>query len=77
MSMKADVYEALAIQEAKLLERIAGHSVSHGEKGPCPTCGHLGVYDMKGFGLSSASIYFSVVDEKWRCMACEVASFGC
>jgi hypothetical protein len=75
--MKADVYEALANQEAKLLERIVGHSISHGEKGACPSCGHLGFYDMKGFGLAPTSIYFSIVDGKWRCMACEVDSFGC
>jgi hypothetical protein len=76
MGAKADAYEALVNEEARCLERAAGHPVSHGSGGTCPTCGHAGLYDLKGPGLSPASIYFSVADERWRCMVCDMAFTG-
>ncbi len=74
--MKTAAYEALAKKEAKSLEQVVGHSVGHGNEGTCPNCGHIGLYDMKGLGLSAASIYFSAADDKWQCMACEMDSLG-
>ncbi len=76
MSNGTAAYEALVNEEAKSLQRLAGHEVSHGSEGVCPSCGHQGIYDMKGCGLSGASIYFSAAVNKWCCMACELDPLG-
>lgn len=62
MSMKAEAYEALAKEESRSLAQVLGYWI----EGSCPTCGRMGV-----------SIHFSVADEMWRCMTCEMDSFGC
>lgn len=76
MSNEMHAYETIVSEKAKELEQTVGHAVSHGSEGTCPTCGHVGQYDLKGFGLSGASIYFATVVEKWRCMLCELDAVG-
>jgi hypothetical protein len=76
MSNRTAAYEALVNEEAKSLQLVSGHEVTHGSEGVCPRCGHQGIYDVKGSGISGASIYFSASEEKWRCMACEMEPLG-
>lgn len=77
MLMETHVYEALVIKKARALEEETGQQISHGGDGACPGCGHAGVYDLNGFGVAASSIYFSTAVDKWRCMCCEIDSYGC
>lgn len=75
--METHVYEALVSNKVRVLEQDAGHKISHGADGTCPSCGHVGIYDLRGGGVSPSSIYFSTAVEKWRCMSCGIDSYGC
>lgn len=70
-------YESIAEEKARSLAETVSHSVAHGSEGFCPTCGHAGFYDLKGLGVSGASIFYSTTEGKWRCMSCELDAFGC
>ena len=76
MGTKGDAYDVLVKEKARRLEQVVGHAVGHGREGACPNCGHTGLYDLQGSGLSAASIYFSITDESWRCMICDMAFTG-
>ncbi|WP_243372882.1 hypothetical protein [Geotalea sp. SG265] len=76
MTTKTAEYEALVKEKALSLQTNAGDCIAHGNEGACPCCGHLGIFDMKGSGLTAGSIYFSTAVNKWRCMACEIVQLG-
>jgi hypothetical protein len=70
MISKKIEYEAIAAEKARTLAQAVGHAVCHGSDGICPTCGHVGLYDLEGLGVSAASIFYSALDDKWRCSGC-------
>ncbi len=52
-------YESIAKEEACRLAQTLTHTVEHGSDGFCPNCGQPRIYDLKGLGVSAASIFFS------------------
>jgi hypothetical protein len=68
--MYAIDYETICREKAAKLQKSVAHVVSHGSKGECPKCGQIGIYDLKGVGLTAASIFYSTHHGQWRCMLC-------
>ena len=69
-------YEAVAGEKLMELGRSLGRTLAHGSAGVCPSCGHAGLFDIRGAGLSAASIYYSLATGSWRCPACELDPLG-
>lgn len=74
--MSVHTYELVSKIKADLLQQSVTHTVEHGNTGECPTCGHHGIYDLNGSGLTASSIFFSTTEDKWRCMLCDIHLTG-
>lgn len=76
--MKQEIaqYERRVVEEADSLQKLSGTTVAHGSEGDCPGCGHVGIFDLQGAGLTAGSIFFSTTLEKWLCPACDINALG-
>lgn len=77
MTTEKSEYESVVEEKTRRLAKTINHRVDHGSEGFCPSCGHAGIYDLIGAGVSPSSIFYSLTDEKWRCMLCGLDKLGC